>query len=165
MHRVSWARYGLGILTKNGKKNGNKNGTDTHTTHQGSRAKNPHLTAILLTPLLAYISKNVRQSSILGPPSAKRQGSFAMTLRFQNQLVSQIDCGIHRIHTPQNVRQSSILGPPSAKRQGSFAMTLRFQNPTLLLVSCLPISFYYVCLFLEYLIRNINNNSNSNRRG
>ena len=55
MHRVSWARYGLGILTKNGNKNGNKNGTDTHTTHQGSRAKNPHLTAILLTMYFIYL--------------------------------------------------------------------------------------------------------------
>ena len=59
----------------------------------------------------------MRQSSILGPPSAKRQGSFAMTLRFQNQLVSQIDCGIHRIHTPQNVRRAGILVPPSAQKR------------------------------------------------
>ena len=71
-------------------------------------------------------------SSILGPPSAKRQGSFAMTLLIQKT---------HHPHISrsQKVRQSSILGPPSAKRQGSFAMTLRFQNHT----SSFIILFYY----------------------
>ena len=33
-------------------------------------------------------TQNVRRASILGPPSAKRQGSLAMTLRFQTSLFS-----------------------------------------------------------------------------
>ena len=59
----------------------------------------------------------------LGPPSAKRQGSFAMTLQIQKKRKTH-----HQFSTSLKVRQSRILGPPSAKRQGSFAMTLQIQK-------------------------------------